>query len=318
MVVMFGLLMLAAFGITILYIVKLCLAFVKNRPKKPIVKRIGIALLVVAISIFGVARNQQPPEKISNPASREQQTVTSSTQPQKVSETQVTKTEQPTTSKDKETATVATKSDITHQSKNIKGRGWGDKGYPRYENLIGYVVVNYDGYELQKNGQFLNTPWLIPTYTQDKQFWDKTEQSLEHKTKIVVKKQMLEHAHHDIYKGHLLVERIDDGAQFYIDVNNFVVNPYWQSNDLESAAKEGRFIATYHQRSNYYPTNKNGDKVDLQDGDVAFVTGVTGLYGRGGPDMQTNQIQATVYKEWPSGYHGIEVFFNKDDLTVQY
>lgn len=78
------------------------------------------------------------------------------------------------------------------------------------------------------------------------------------------------------------------------------------------------FIGEYHGVSGNAPVNKSNEIVELDDGMVVLVIGPTDLYGRGGPDRNTNSIEAVVFKEWKYGYGGVSVFFNKDDLSIVY
>ena len=36
------------------------------------------------------------------------------------------------------------------------------------------------------------------------------------------------------------------------------------------------------------------------------------------PDKENNPILGIIFKEWKSGYGGVNVFFNEKDLTVTY
>lgn len=202
---------------------------------------------------------------------------------------------------------------------NLKGRGWSDSGRsePQYESVVGYVVIDYMDVNLAKTDDCFQTPWTVHIYEKDKQFYNESG-FVAHKTPVVVKTQELNHEGYGAYSGHLIVERIDGGEELCIDVGNFITNPYWESSDLIDAASIGYYIAEFKQVSDYFPVSKSNEKVDLEDGTKVLVTGKTGLYGRGGPDNKTNQIQAKVFKEWKYGYGGVSVFFNADDLTILY
>ena len=116
----------------------------------------------------------------------------------------------------------------------------------------------------------------------------------------------------------MLAERLDNSEQFYINVGNFLTKPYWTYTDLDEAVSVGYFIGEYHGVSGNAPVNKSNEIVELDDGMVVLVIGPTDLYGRGGPDRNTNSIEAVVFKEWKYGYGGVSVFFNKDDLSIVY
>lgn len=207
------------------------------------------------------------------------------------------------------------------RSENLNGRGMADSGRsePQYVNVIGYVVVGYDqNYEIEHTDDFENTDlWAIPTYEQDKQFWNDTGVIIPHKTEVIVRDQILSHEGYGAYSGYLLIENLEDGKQYYINVNNFVTKPYWTySDDLRSAALTGDFIAVYHQVSDYYPVTNGGDKAEIEDGKVVLVNGVAGLSRNVDPDE--TEIDAVVWQEWRLGYGDVTVHFNAEDLTIIY
>lgn len=207
------------------------------------------------------------------------------------------------------------------RNENLNGRGNADvgRGEPDYINVIGYAVVSSDEeYDLKKTDDFQNEDyWQIPTYEKDKQFWNETEITLPHKTEVLVKEQYLEHKGWGNYSGYLLVETLEDSKQYYINVNNFITKPYWTYNDdLRTSALVGTFVAEYKQVSDFYPVNSSGDKVEIPDGTIVLVTGVSGTTGKF--DSDENSIEAVVWKEWRLGYGGVEVYFNTQDLTIVY
>lgn len=201
----------------------------------------------------------------------------------------------------------------------LKGRGWSDSGReePQYEGVSGYVVINYIDSDLSSSEDFCNTPWQVPIYRQDKQFYVECG-TVEHKTPVVVKSQSLTHESYGAYSGYLTVVRTDNQEEFCIDVGNFMTEPYWENDDLVEAALDGYFIAEYHGKSDYCPVNSGNEPVILDDGMKVLVVGKTGLYGRNGPDKSITPIEAIVFKEWKYGYGGVEVFFHADDLTITY
>lgn len=204
----------------------------------------------------------------------------------------------------------------TITSKHLRGRGHSDGGReePQYVGVVGYAAVYYSDLDWREGPH--DTPWHIKTYEKDKQFWNEASEGLEHKTKVVVKQQWLEHKRYDNYDGYLEVERLSDGRRFYIDVGNFITEPYWTYGDVMSAIKIGKCFATYQQKSDYYPVNIDNKRVDLPDGTWVIVDGTTGTYGRGRPDNKTHQVTGLYWREDKQRYDG--AFFNKDDLQFQY
>ncbi len=210
-----------------------------------------------------------------------------------------------------------------YHNEELNGRGRSDIGRsePDYINVIGYVVVSSSQTnDIEKSDNFTDSSlWVIPTYEQDKQFWNQTNTYISHKTEVVVRKQILKHEGYGRYSGYLLVEDINDYSQFYINVDNFITKPYWTyENDIIKAAMIGDYVAKFKQRSDYYPVNKDNEKVEIPDDTYVLVTGITGTYGKNGPDDSTNQVKAIVWKEWKISYGGVNCYFNVDDLEIVY
>ena len=208
-----------------------------------------------------------------------------------------------------------------HYDESLKGRGSSDseRGEPDYINVIGFVSPDSSQfYQIEKSDSFQDEDlWEVPTYEQDKQFWNKTEDTLPNKTEVVVREQMLEHEGYGAYSGYLLVEKTEDGSQYYINVNNFVTKPYWTyQDDLWTAAMTGDFIAEYNQVSDFYPVFRDGEKLDIPDGTIVLVKGVTGSSKY--LDSKETDIEAVVWEEWRLGYGGVSCYFNSDDLTIIY
>ncbi len=205
--------------------------------------------------------------------------------------------------------------------KELNGRGRSDVGRnePQYVGIIGYAAISkYYGHDwiLADKKKPYDVPWRIKTYQKDKQFWNETEDTLEHKTEIIVKEQMLSHEGYSYYSGYLLVQRRNDKKEFFINVKNFITKPYWTYSDVLSALRVGPLIAVFHQRSDYYPVNKSNKKVDVPDGTLVFIYDETQSYGRDGPDYKTNQACGRFWREDEQKQEW--AFFNKDDLQIQY
>ena len=212
--------------------------------------------------------------------------------------------------------------DITgRRNESLKGRGRADSGRsePQYVGIIGYAAVNsVQEYVIEKSDNFQDTGlWKVPTYEQDRQFWNETDTTLPHKTEVVVLDQILEHKGWGSYTGYLLVQRTDDSSEHYIDVSNFVTRPYWKDqDDLKKAALDGDMVAEYHQTSDYWPVDSGNDKLDIPDGTMVLITGITGSGSRF--DSEQTDIEAIVWKEWKKGYGGVKCHFNHKDLTILY
>ena len=208
------------------------------------------------------------------------------------------------------------------RDESIRGRGFSDSGRSelQYVNLIGYVVISTEQeYTLRKTDKFEDKKlWTIPTYKKDKQFWNTVDGiTLPHKTEVIVREQELSHIGWGNYKGYLLVERLDNSEQYYINVMNFVTKPYWDYyDDLRTAAITGYLIGIYHQKSDYYPIDNGGEKATIDDGKIVLITGIAG-HSRS-VDPSTNGIDAVVWQNWRYGYGGVTIHFNQEDLTIIY
>lgn len=189
---------------------------------------------------------------------------------------------------------------------------------PDYLGVIGYAAV-YENQRLDKNANFSQTPWKIPVYQKDKQFW-KESGTIDHKTMVVVIEQQLEKmsntGYNSRYKGYLHVIRLDTNESCYIDVTNFVTNQYW-TGDLSTAIEKGYCIATFKQVSDYYPVAHGGGKAELEDG-MMILLPASGTHYYSSPDKTNNPIPGIVFKEWKYGFGGVFVFFNTADLSVIY
>ena len=100
---------------------------------------------------------------------------------------------------------------------------------------------------------------------------------------------------------------MDKGEQFYISVTDFVTEPYWEVTNANDVGAGNPCLAVYHQRSDYYPVDRDGKKYNAADGEVVMIFGATNW---GGIDRETNQVDVL-------GANG-RGFFNAEDSTVIY
>lgn len=207
-----------------------------------------------------------------------------------------------------------------HFASYKNGRGKADtRGKePDYIGVIGYAAV-YENQRLDKSADFTKTPWKIPVYQKDKQFWQENG-TIDHKTMIVVLEQQLEKlsnsSYNTRYKGYLHIIRLDTNESCYIDVTNFVTSEYWTT-DLSSAIEQGYCIATFKQVSDFYPITHGGDKAELDDG-MKVLLPAAGTHYYSSPDKANNPIPGIVFKDWKYGFGGVFVFFNLADLSPCY
>lgn len=253
----------------------------------------------------------------SNIGKKSENTIENTVETTETTEIIETKTTEEMTESPTETSSTISE---PHKDESLNGRGYADIGRdePNYVNVIGYTAITSNqGLDIKQTDNFADESlWKIPTYIKDKQFWNETDAYLPHKTEVLVKEQYLEHKGWGNYEGYLLVEKLDDNTEYYINVNNFITKPYWTYTDLSKAAKVGDFVAEYNQKSDYYPVTKDNQKVEIPDGTKVLVTGLTGLISS--IDHDNNSITATVWKEWRLGYGVVDVYFNPADLTMIY
>lgn len=182
----------------------------------------------------------------------------------------------------------------------------------QYVGMSGYVAVTHSYVYSTKDSPYENNwlaaPWYATTYEKDKQFFNPVG-TVEHKTPVTVIGQELTDWQSGVccYHGFLLVERVDNGEQFYISVTDFVTEPYWEATNANDVGAGNPCLAVYHQRSDYYPVDRNGKKYNAADGEVVMIFGATNW---GGIDRETNQVDVL-------GANG-RGFFNAEDLTVIY
>ena len=207
----------------------------------------------------------------------------------------------------------------------VRRSGAGDRGTvgvsknePNYVAALGYAAV-FTEEKLEYNSDFAATPWQVPVYRKDKQFWEKTG-TIDHKTEVVVIGQELEKPKTryspDRYTGYLHVIRTDTGEDCWLNVDNFVTKPYWK-NSLTDAREKGYCIAIFRQKSDYYPVTKGKEKTELEDGMMVLLPMKTKVSGSS-PDKTNNPVGGIVFKEWKYGFGGVTVWFNEEDLELTY
>ena len=311
------------FGICI---IKLLVSAIRRKPLKKTVITLGVMVALFSAGVFIMPINEEdtvPTESnvteatiaITEPtavssAEQEKETIPSATETAVVTES--TEETVPSTTIP-ETQPVA----IGVRDESLEGHGLSDSGRsePQYVGIIGYAI-NWREHSYD-NEEYLSGNWTVPIYEKDKQFYNEAG-TIAHKTEVLVLSQELEHEGWGRYSGYLTVEDTTTKEQYIIAVYSFITKPYWTYDDLLEAVSVGHFVAEFNQVSDYYPVNKSNEKVELEDGTIVHVIGKIGTYGKNGPDNETNQIEAIVFKEWKYGYGGVSVFFNVDDLTLVY
>lgn len=332
---------MVGFGICVL---KLVVNAIKRKPLKKAMIALGVmvVLFFVGVFIMPISETTSLDDAVPTESNATESTTIAITEPTEA-ETLIVEgpieTEAPTIEQEDETVPPATEAVVVTEpteevvppttvpetqpvtigvrDESLEGRGRSDSGRsePQYVGIIGYAVNWGESY--YDNEEYLSGNWTVPVYEKDKQFYNEVG-TIAHKTEVLVLSQELEHEGWGRYSGYLTVEDTATKEQYIIDVSSFITKPYWTYDDLLNAVSVGHFIAEFNQVSDYYPVDKSSEKVELEDGIIVHVIRKTGTYGKNGPDDETNQIEAIVFKEWQYGYGGVSVFFNVDDLRLTY
>lgn len=291
-------------------VVKLLVNVIRRKPLKKTVITLGVMVVLFFVGVFIMPVSEPTTMDDVAPTKQELEITPPSTEAVVVIEP-TEETAPPTTVPETQPVTVGVRDE------SLEGHGLSDSGRsePQYVGIIGYAV-NW-GKSHYDNEEYLSGNWTVPVYEKDKQFYNEIG-TIAHKTEVLVLSQELEHEGYGRYSGYLTVEDTATQEQYIISVYSFITKPYWTYTNLLEAVSVGHFIAEFNQVSDYYPVSKSNEKVELEDGTIVHVIGKTGTYGKNGPDNDTNQIEAIVFKEWKYGYGGVPVFFNVEDLTLTY
>ena len=178
----------------------------------------------------------------------------------------------------------------------------------------GYAVISPSlEYELERRSDFYDTSlWVIPTYAPDKQFWNETDVTIQHKTPITILEKYVKHNGYGVYSGYLFVEEVETGDQYYIDAINFGKDAYWEYTDLYKAALKGPYVAVFNQISGYYPMDYQENKKTITNNTYVLVTLPAGSLKL--VDNDDEWVRGTIFDTHP--IHS--VYFNVNDLTIVY
>lgn len=200
----------------------------------------------------------------------------------------------------------------------VLGRGNPDVAgvEPDYRGTVGYVALQ-TGWEVSRFNTFTETPWMLPLYGQEGTKW-KVVGAVAHKTPVLVTDQQIKEERGHKFSGHLQVIRLDTFEQAWIDVIHFVTAPYWTLS-LSEAVTYGYCIAVYSNNSGVMPTDRKGNRGNLQEGTrVLMCEKRTARYIS--PDKQNNPLPGIIFRsgEEQDSYYRTFLFFNANDLTLTY
>ena len=187
---------------------------------------------------------------------------------------------------------------------------------PDYRGIVGYVALQ-TGWEVSRFNTFTETPWMLPVYGQEGTKW-KVVGAVAHKTPVLVTDQQIKEERGHKFGGHLQVVRLDTFEPIWIDVIHFVTAPYWTLS-LSEAVTYGYCIAVYSNNSGVMPTDRKGNRGNLQEGTrVLMCEKRTARYVS--PDKQNNPLAGIIFRsgEEQDSYYRTFLFFNASDLTLTY
>ena len=210
------------------------------------------------------------------------------------------------------------------QNGRIYGRGISDEpsgAEPDYIGLVGYAVAA-NNREINPETDGSVFPWTVPAYLLYSKRWYYT-QPMQHKTGVLVIRQILKDTGGGQYTGRLKIIRLDSGEICWMDVENFITVPYWFY-PPRRAVKYGSVVAAYRREGNRLPTDENGVPAEVaNDTDVL-------IPGNGAWDMRTSDssrmIPGIVREERVTEENGQEtrtvvstvLLFPEEDLTIIY
>lgn len=174
--------------------------------------------------------------------------------------------------------------DITiRQNGQIYGRGVSDEpsgAEPNYIGLVGYAAVANNS-EADPETEGTGFLWEVPAYLLYSKRWYYTK-SLQHKTGVLVVRQVLKEIGSGLYTGRLKVIRLDTGEICWMDVENFITVPYWFY-PVRRAVKYGNTVAVYRRKGKRSPTDEDGKPVTVADDTDVLIPGY-GVWDRRPPE----------------------------------
>ena len=191
----------------------------------------------------------------------------------------------------------------------LPGRGGltADGEIPDYLGVIGYAAAtNSISRMTEKLG--MSIPWSVVSYVDTDQGVAHGDAVI-HKTPVLVIGQDLEKGEGEV-RGRLRVVRLDTGKICYLNVRNFVTEPYWLL-DAGTAESRGFCVAEYHAESGAEPLDENGAAVE----DVRKVLLPYRLFVKEeGPAPETHPVAGLVFRNGD----GTLCWFDADSLIIVY
>ena len=161
---------------------------------------------------------------------------------------------------------------VIRQNGQIHGRGISDDPSgeePDYVGLIGYAAARYEDIVPEKDG--ISLPWTVPAYLLFEKKWYYS-MPMQHKTGVLVIKQVLKEKGSGRYTGRLKVIRLDTGETCWMNVENFITVPYWFY-PARRSVRYGCTVAVYRRQGNRFPTDVDGNPAEVADDTDVMIPG---------------------------------------------
>ncbi len=180
---------------------------------------------------------------------------------------------------------------------------------PEYVRVQGYVIESYPG---NYDDALPSYPWGVPILEQvGPDLWEEGEETLSHKTPVVVLEQHLKHEGFGRYSGFLVVKTLDN-SEYRIDHYNFAPTDYWNCSPHQ-AVRYSSFIARV--KEGVKPVNRDGEWVEMGEQKEVFCNGTPGIETDG---FVENGVECLMYKEYIKGFGGVKHIFPSDSLEITY
>lgn len=226
---------------------------------------------------------------------------------------------------EKNKETDADLQDITiRQNGQVYGRGISDEpsgAEPKYTGLVGYAVAANNA-SITFTKESAAFPWEVPGYLLYEKRWYYTK-ALQHKTSVLVVRQVLKEVGDGVYTGRLKVIRLDTGETCWMDVENFITVPYWFY-PVRRAVRYGNTVAAYKRKGRRLPINETGRTVRVENDTNVLIPG-NGVWDKRSPEG-SRMIPGVIFTERMRVVNGKEfretvanvLLFPEEDLTMIY
>jgi len=183
---------------------------------------------------------------------------------------------------------------------------------PEYVGVTGYLIADLDPRYYDE--KIPPTPWQVPILQQSgPEKWEKTGETLPAKTPVLVLDQFLRHEGYGRYSGVLVVESLEDGQEYIIDVYRFTTTDYWNC-PPHIAIEYSPFVARVIQ-DDVKPINRDGEWGEMgSQKEVLCLPRADHEIS----DAVENGVNCLLYKQYALGFGGVEHTFPSESLEIVY